>query len=78
LALLRAVAFDISIDVNLDYLVRGQEAVADALAERVGKNRVSEIIDVRDIFRFLWRRGEADLRSSREIFEDWRPAPGAT
>ena len=39
----RPVALDIHIDMDLDYLVRGKEAVLDALPERVGVNRRPEI-----------------------------------
>ena len=51
---LRPVAVDIHVDMDLDDLVRGQEAVLDALPERVGVNRRPEIMNVGDVLGFLW------------------------
>ena len=59
--------------MDLDDLVRRKEAVLDALLEGVGVDRLTEIMDVGDVFGFLRRRGEADLRSAGEIFEDFAP-----
>ena len=52
LAPLGTVALDVHIDVDLDDLVRSEEAVLNALLQRVGVNRLAEIMDVGDILRF--------------------------
>ena len=74
LALFGTVAFHIHIDMHLDDLVGCKEAVMDTLLERVGVNRCAEIMDIGDIFGFLGRGGEADLRGVREVFEDFAPS----
>ena len=73
LTLLRPVALHVAVDMDLHHLVGRQEAVADALLERIGVNRVAEIGDVGDVLGFLRRRGHADLRRRGEIFEDFPP-----
>src|SRR6202034_4743636 len=70
---LRPVAMNVHINVNLDDLVRGEEAVFNALPERVCVNRRTEIVDVRDILGFLRRGGESDLGGAREIIENLFP-----
>ena len=45
----------------------------DALLERVGVNRLAEIMDVGDVLGFLRRGGQADLRGGGEVFEDLAP-----
>ena len=45
----------------------------DALLERVGVNRLAEIMNVGDVFGFLGRGREADLGSGGEIFENLSP-----
>ena len=72
-ALLRPVAFDVEVDMDLDDLVRREEAVLDALLERVGVNRLAEVVDVGDVLGFLRRGGQADLRGAGEVFEDLAP-----
>jgi len=67
------VAADIGVDMDLDDLVGGEEAVADALLERVGEDRRAEVVEVRDILRLLRRRREADLGGSGEVLEDLAP-----
>ena len=59
--------------MDLDHLVRGQEAVLDALLERVGVNRLPEIMNVGDVLGFLRRRRESDLGSGGEVFENLAP-----
>ena len=73
LALLGAVAFDVHVDVDLDDLVGGEEAVVDALLQRVGVNRLAEVVDVGDVLGFLRRGGQADLRGGGEVLEDLAP-----
>ena len=73
LALSGPVAFHVAVDMDLDHLVGREEAVADALLQRIGENRLAEIVDVGDVFGLLRRGGHADLRGSREIFEDFPP-----
>ena len=69
----RAIAFHVAVDMNLDDLVGREEAVADALLQRIGVNRLAEIVDVGDVFGLLRRGGEADLRGGGEIVEDFPP-----
>ena len=73
LALLGPVALHVAVDVDLHHLVGREEAVADALLERIGVNRLAEIGDVGNVFGFLGCRGHADLRRLREIVEDFAP-----
>ena len=54
-------------------LVGREEAVLDALLERVGVDRLAEVVDVGDVFGFLRRGGEADLRGGGEVVEDLAP-----
>ena len=77
LAEFRAVAFHVAVDVNLDDLVGREEAVADPLLQRIGENRLAEIIGVGDVFGFLRRGGEADLRRAGKIGRGFpaRPNP---
>ncbi len=63
LALLRPVAFNVDVDMDLHHLVRCQEAVADALLQGIGKDRLPEIMDVGDIFGLLRRGGQSYLGS---------------
>ena len=70
---LRPPAVEVLVEVDADDLVGGEEAVLDALLERVGVNRVAEVIDVRDRPGFLRRRGQADLGGGGEILEDLSP-----
>ena len=54
-------------------LYGARKAVLDALFERVGVNRLAEVVDVRDVLGFLGCGGEADLRGGREMGEDFVP-----
>jgi hypothetical protein len=69
----RAIAFHVPVDVNLDDLVGREEAVADPLPQRIGEDRLAEIVDVGNIFGFLRRGGEADLRRAGKMGEDFPP-----
>ena len=73
LPLLRPVAFDVAVDVDLDHLVGREEAVVDALLQRVGVDRLAEVVDVGDVLRLLRRGGQADLRGAGEVLEDLAP-----
>ena len=73
LALLRAPTFQVLVDADADDLVRGEEPVVDALLQRVGVDRVAEVLDVGDVLGFLGRCGEADLRGGGEVFEHLAP-----
>ena len=72
-ARLGPVAFHVDVDVDLDDLVGREEAVLDALLERVGVDRLAEVVDVGDVFGFLGRGGQADLRGGGEVVEDFAP-----
>ena len=50
---LGAIAFHVAVDMNLDDLVGREEAVADALSQRIGEDRLAEIVDVGDVLGFL-------------------------
>jgi len=71
---LRTVAFDIHIQMHLDDLVGREEAITDALLERVGVNRFAEVMDIGHILGFFGRGGEADLRGIEKVFEDFPPS----
>ena len=72
-ARLGPVALDVAVDVNLDHLVRREEAVMDALLQRIGEDRLAEIVGVGDIFGFLRCGGEADLRRAGKMRQDFPP-----
>jgi hypothetical protein len=57
--------------MHFDDLVRREKTVTDALLERVGVDRLTEVIDVGDVGGFLGRGGEADLCGTRKILEDF-------
>ena len=59
--------------MDLDDLVGREEAVVDALLQRVGVDRLAEVVDVRDVFGFLRRGGQADLGGAGEVVEDFAP-----
>ena len=73
LARFRPVALDVEVDVDLDDLVGRKEAVLDALLERVGVDRLAEVVDVRDVsvslgvaVRPIWVAAEKYSRISRQ------------
>ena len=67
LALLGAVALDVDVDVDLDHLVGREEAVLDALLERVGVDRLAEVVDVGNVLRSpsAWRSGRSGWRAEK-------------
>jgi hypothetical protein len=69
----RAVALHVDVQVDLDDLVGGEEAVADALLEGVAVDRLAEVVDVGDVFGLLGRGGEADLGGGGEVLQDLTP-----
>ena len=73
LPLLRAIALDVPVDVNLDDLVGSEEPVADALLQGVGEDRFAEVRDVGDVPCLLRRGREADLGRRGEVLEDLAP-----
>ena len=73
LALFGAPAVEVFVEPNANDFVGGEEAVGDALPEGVGVDRVAEVFDVGDVFRFLRRGGEADLGGGGKVFEDFAP-----
>ena len=73
LALLRAPAVEVLVEADADHLVGREEAVGDALPERVGVDRVAEVFDVGNVLGFLGRGGEADLRGRGEVFQHLAP-----
>ena len=71
---LRAVTFHVLVDVDFHHLVGSEEAIGDALLERVGVKRLAEILDIRNIFGFLRGGSEADLGGGGEMLEDFPPS----
>ena len=72
-AFFRAPTFQVFVDADADHFVRGQETIGDALPERVGVDRIAEVLDIGYVLGFLGRCGEANLRGRREVFEDFAP-----
>ena len=70
---LRPVALDIEVNVYLDDLVGGEEAVFDALLQGVGVYRLPEIMDVGDILGFFRRGRQPDLGSGRKLLKNLSP-----
>ena len=48
----RRPAQNILVDIDADHLVGSEEPVLDPLLERIGIDRLAEVIDVRNLFRF--------------------------
>jgi hypothetical protein len=73
LPLLWAPALQVLVEVDAHDLVGREEAVVDALLERVGVDRLAEVVDVGDVLRFpwAWRSGRSGWR--REVVEDLAP-----
>ena len=80
----RPPAEQVLVEVDADDLVGGEEAVLDALLERVGVDRVAEVVDVGDVLRSPsawpscrsgWRRrssrGSRARRSPRAALPRW-------
>ena len=64
LSLFRAPAFEVFVETDTDDFVRREETVVNALLEAVGVDRFAEVVDVRDVLRFLRCSGQADLRGA--------------
>jgi hypothetical protein len=73
LAFFGGVAHGIDIGGDADHLVRREEAVFDALLERVGVNRVAKVGDVADFPGFLGCGREAQVCGTAEVFEHLAP-----
>src|SRR3546814_4633061 len=74
LSLLWSIAFNIAVDVNLDDLVGREEAVANALLQAVGVNRLAEVSDIGGVLRFLGGGGQADLGRIGKVLQDFAPS----
>ena len=61
------------VDVETNDPVGSKEAILNSLLEGIGVNRVTEIVDVRDVLRFLRRRGHADLNGGAEVLQYFAP-----
>ena len=61
-ALLGPPALQILVEIDADHLVGGQEAIFDALLERVDVDRLAEVVRGGDVGGFLGRGGQSDLR----------------
>ena len=66
-------AVEVLVEVDADDLVGGEEAVLDALLERVGVDGLAEVVDVGDVLGLLRRGGQADLGGGGEVLEDLPP-----
>ena len=58
---------------NIDDLERREEAVLDPLFQAVCINRLTEIINIGNVLRFLGRCSHADLRCRRKVFQNFAP-----
>ena len=58
---------------NIDDLERCEEAVLDPLFQAVCINRLTEIINIGNVLRFLGRCSHTDLRCRGEIFQNFAP-----
>ena len=63
----------ILVDVHAHDLVGREEAVVDALAQRVGVHRLTEVVNAGNLFGFLGRCGQANVRGVAEVIEDFAP-----
>ena len=68
-----APALDIYINVNAHDFVRGEETVFNTLFQRIGVNRLTEVVDIRNVFRFFWRCRQTDLSGAAEILQNLSP-----
>ena len=73
LTLFWLVALHVAIDVDLDHPAWREEAVADALLQGVGVDRLAETGDVGHVLRLLRCRGEADPGGRGEVFRNLAP-----
>ena len=74
LAFLRSPAEYVLVEVDSNHFEWGEEAVLDALLERVGVDRVAEVVDVGDVLRFLRGSRHAHLDCGLEVVEDLAPS----
>lgn len=72
-AFFRLPAVDVFVEVDGHDLIRRKEAVFDALLQRVGDERIAEVIEVVGTVFFVGRGSHADLDSGLEVFEDVAP-----
>src|SRR5262249_7375395 len=68
-----SVSVYVYVDVHVDDLVRGEEAILNALLQRVGVDRLTEVVNVGNVLRLLRRCGQTNLRGAREVVEDLAP-----
>ena len=73
LAFLRAPTVEVFVEADADDFVGREEAVGDALLKRVGVDGLAEVLDVGNLFGFLGRGGQADLRRRGKVFEHLAP-----
>ena len=72
--LLWTIAFDILVNVDLDYFVRRKKPIAYTLPERIKIDRLPEVVDVGYILCFFRSCCKTNLRGSREIFQNLAPS----
>ena len=63
----------ILVQIDAHHLVGREKTVVDPLPERVGVDRVAEVVDVGNLLGLLGRGGQADLGGGREVFENLAP-----
>ena len=66
-------AVDVHVHLRADDLVGREEAVLDALLERVGVNRLAEVVDVAHVLGLFGRSCHAQLNRAREVVEHLPP-----
>ena len=67
-------AFEIAICADANDFIGCQITVFDALFEAICVDRFSEVREIRDVVSFFRRGGHADLRSRREVIENFSPS----
>src|SRR5690606_984950 len=72
-ALLGTPAVEVFVEADADDFVGCEKPVLNALLERVGVDRIAEIVGVGNVLGFLGRGGEADLGGGGKVFEDLAP-----
>ena len=62
-------------DVKMDAhdFVGSQEAVFDALSQRISVDRVAEVADIGDVLGLFGGCGQADLGGAFKVFQDLPP-----
>ena len=66
-------AVHVAVQVDADDLVRGEETIGDPLAQRIGVDRLAEVVHVGDVFGLLRGGGQPDLCGRGEVVQHLAP-----